>query len=321
MKKIVAVIGGGPAGMSCGLWLQNLGFYTIILEKSDQLGGAQKENPFEKRWYLGIAGQTGKELAAQFRRHIEVAGVPTLLNCNLISITPGKHFQIRTDSQNITAQAIVIATGQRFRAYETIASIASGPEIELSKRVCFNPGATPITHGQTVAVIGAGDNGLGTAIMLADSAKHIHLFVRSQMRAFPHHQKAVFEYVEGGKMTIHQPVMLQKIRLTGDQVSLTFKEGNQTVTELGFDSVCFRLGFAPNVEEVVRLLNEGGVGSLELNAQGHIVTDEFLRTSLSHIYAAGDVANLRDPCIATAVAHGAIAARSIEEDLRRSQKS
>lgn len=58
------------------------------------------------------------------------------------------------------------------------------------------------------------------------------------------------------------------------------------------------------------------MGSLELNQGGHIATDRFLRTSVSGIYAAGDVANPRDPCVATAVAQGAIAARSLEEDLQ-----
>ncbi|NES17683.1 MAG: NAD(P)/FAD-dependent oxidoreductase [Symploca sp. SIO3E6] len=48
----------------------------------------------------------------------------------------------------------------------------------------------------------------------------------------------------------------------------------------------------------------------------YITTDQFQRTSIPHIYAAGDVTNPRDPCVATAVAQGAIAARSLDEDLR-----
>jgi|GEM_PF-6866099 len=50
-------------------------------------------------------------------------------------------------------------------------------------------------------------------------------------------------------------------------------------------------------------------------ALGYIATDQFLRTSIPNIYAAGDVTNPRDPCVATAVAQGAIVARSVDEDL------
>ena len=58
------------------------------------------------------------------------------------------------------------------------------------------------------------------------------------------------------------------------------------------------------------------VGALALAPGGQIITDPFQRTSIPRIYAAGDVANIRDACVATAVAQGAVAARSIEEDLR-----
>lgn len=78
---------------------------------------------------------------------------------------------------------------------------------------------------------------------------------------------------------------------------------------------CFRLGYAPNVPAIQHLLHANGIGQLALTPSGHIQTDEFCRTSLACIYAAGDVANPRDPCVATAVAHGAIAARSLDEDL------
>jgi thioredoxin reductase len=75
------------------------------------------------------------------------------------------------------------------------------------------------------------------------------------------------------------------------------------------------MGYTPNVEDIIRLFEEGGVGSIKLTQAGYIATDQYLRTSISHIYAAGDVANTIVPSVATAVAQGAIAARSLEEDL------
>ncbi len=58
MTKVIAVIGGGPAGMSCALWLKHLDFSPIIIEQGPQLGGLQNISPFQNKWYLGVPGYT-----------------------------------------------------------------------------------------------------------------------------------------------------------------------------------------------------------------------------------------------------------------------
>ncbi|KKD36913.1 MAG: NAD(P)/FAD-dependent oxidoreductase [Limnoraphis robusta] len=316
MNKVVTVIGGGPAGMSCALWLKHLKFSPILIEKSKKLGGLQTISPFHNKWYLGVPGQTGMELAKQFNRHIELEVIPTLFNSQVKRITPGNNFQIFTDKHEITAKSIVIATGQRFKGYESIESIAGSQELLSSPNVCFNPGAVPIVHGQKVAVVGGGDNGLGTASILTDTAQHIHLFVRSQFQGFSMNQKAVCDQIKSGKITLHKPAFIQRFKLQGDNISITFKVENQPEEEVLVNYICFRLGFAPNVEDIIKLFDRGGIGCLELNQGEYITTDRFLRTSIPNVYAAGDVTNYRDPCVATAVAQGAIAARSVESDLR-----
>lgn len=316
MNEVIAVVGGGPAGMSCALWLKHLKYSPIIIEKNKQLGGGQTISPFHNTWYLGIPGHTGMELAKQFRRHIELEVIPTLFDCKIQRITrEDNNFQIFTNTHKITAKSIVIATGQRYKAYETIESIPGSQELLSSPNVCFSPGAVPIVHGQKVAVVGGGDNGLGTASILADTTEHIHLFVRSQFHGFSMNQKAVFQQVESGKITLHKPAIIHELKLQGDNICITFTEENKPQTQVIVNYICFRLGFAPNVEDMVKLFDKGGVGYLELTPSGYIASDQFLRTSIPNVYVAGDVTNYRDPCVATAVAQGAIAARTIEEDL------
>ena len=237
MKRIVAIVGGGPAGMSCAIWLKYFGFYPIIIEKSDRLGGASTINPFHNRWYLGMPGQTGKENAEQFRRHIALEEITTLSGSKLKRIIREEDFRLFTEEHEITAQAIVIATGQRFRGYESIKSIAASQEIELSPRVCFNPGATPATHGKVVAVVGGGDNGIGTAMWLAHTAKQVHLFVRSEMRGFEINQQGILEYVSTGKITLHQPATLDRLELRGDRVHISFEENRSLKQELMVDYI------------------------------------------------------------------------------------
>jgi thioredoxin reductase len=320
MNKIVAVVGGGPSGMSCALWLKHLGFVPILIEKNEKLGGLQTLSHFQNVWYLGIPGKTGYELADQFHRHVEAEMLSTVLDSSIKEITKvGDDFRIVTDKTEITARYMVIATGQRVTGFEAIESVPGSKYLLSSQRVCFNPGATPLlgskVSGGVVAVVGGGDNGLVTARILGNTSQHIHLFIRSEIRAFEVNKRAMFEQIAAGRVSVHQPAKIQRFEMREEKIYMLFQDENNQEKALLFDYLCFRLGFTPNVEELVRLFEQGGVGSVKLTEKGYIATDRFLRTSIPNIYAAGDVTNPRDPCVATAVAHGAIAAHSIEEDL------
>lgn len=320
-NKIVAVIGGGPAGMSCALWLKYLGLVPIIIDKSKKLGGLQNLSNYENTFYLGLQGKFGYELAEEFSQHIQVELISTLLASPLKGIIKvGDDFRICTDRNEITARCLVIATGQRVKGYETIKSVEGSQNLLSSPLVCFNPGATPLIaprlNRQIVAVVGGSDNALATARILADTAQHVHLFVRSKLRGFRKNQQSIFEHIKKGKITLHQPAIIHQFEIRENKVHIVFTDENNQHSQSVFDYLCLRLGFLPNIERINQMLEEGGVGCLDLTTEGYVATDKFLRTSIPNIYAAGDVTNRRDPCVATAVAQGAIAARSVEEDLQ-----
>ncbi len=86
MNKTIGIIGGGPASMSCALWLKYLGFSPIIIEKKQQLGGLQQVSNFQNVWYLELAEKTGYEIAEQFRQHIKAEDISTLLGSQVRSI-------------------------------------------------------------------------------------------------------------------------------------------------------------------------------------------------------------------------------------------
>ena len=52
----VPIIGGGPAGMSCALWLGNYGLAPIIIEQAPELGGMARASPYPNEWLLGRPG-------------------------------------------------------------------------------------------------------------------------------------------------------------------------------------------------------------------------------------------------------------------------
>ncbi len=94
----------------------------------------------------------------------------------------------------------MITTGQIIQGYEAIAAIDGSHELLSSEQVCFNLGATPLLipyiNEKVVAIVGGGNNGLVTAIRLSETARHIHLLVRSQMGGFKFNQKAIYEQIE-----------------------------------------------------------------------------------------------------------------------------
>ena len=73
------IIGGGPAGMSCALWLHNYGMHPVIIEKEGALGGMARLSPYPNEWLLGLAGFlvicAGPVLALEVaKRHSETGG-------------------------------------------------------------------------------------------------------------------------------------------------------------------------------------------------------------------------------------------------------
>lgn len=322
LDEYVAVVGGGPAGMSCSLWLDRLGLKPVLVESGRALGGAQMLSPFENTWFLGTQGTTGQELGHRFSRHIAETGIPTQLECTLSRITRVPDgFVLASAQGEVFVRSIVIATGQRYIGFEAVKAVPGSETLQSAPNVCFNPGATatlrhdPAISGAVVGVVGGGDNALVTAFLTGAVARHVHLFVRSGIRAFGTNRRAVHELVDAGRLTLHTITGIEQFGTDGPTVRMTVGAGDGGQREVAVDYLCFRLGFQPNTEECQRLLAQGGVGDLELTGSGHIATDGFLRTSIRRIYAAGDVANPRDPCVATALAQGAIAARSVEEDL------
>ena len=63
---IVPIIGGGPAGMSCALWLHNYGLHPVIIEQERALGGMARRSAYPNDWLLGRPGESARENAAAF---------------------------------------------------------------------------------------------------------------------------------------------------------------------------------------------------------------------------------------------------------------
>jgi thioredoxin reductase len=276
-KMDAIIIGGGPAGISCAIWLKKLGVECVLLEASAQLGGLQTRSPYENLWTPGVQGKTGQQVAASLADHAKAVGVDVRLGCPVLFVD-GQ--QVTTPAGTYSAPYLVIATGSRPRTGGFTAS----------DRVVIGPGtameALEVTN-RRVAILGGGDNAFDQARFVRDRGGEVTIFTRSAPRA----QKLLQEMIPD------VPVIVGPYQ--ADETAMT-------INSEAYDAFGIMFGF----EAVVP---EGLTPDLD---KGYIRVDRFGQTSLPGIYACGEVTDYWHPCVTTSAAHGIQVAKQISLKLQ-----
>jgi thioredoxin reductase (NADPH) len=312
---VVPIIGGGPAGMSCALWLHNYGLSPLIIEKESALGGMARMSPYPNEWLLGQHGKSGRENAADFAAHIRELGVASRLG-----VTPQRlrrqeqHWRLdlagEPTARSLSATAVVIATGTRFAGEEWLDGVANARHMIAAGRLHL--GATAVGEqgadlGSHVAVIGGGDNAFDVSRMLAERGIRVTLIMRSKSpKAQPLLIERLRRYQASELVTVLAERTVAALEEDGSRVGIRLHGGG----EIKADRVVLLFGYRPNTDQpwLVAL-------APATDALGYLVIDGNMETSCRGVFAAGDVANPAHPCIATAIASGAVAARHLAKRL------
>jgi thioredoxin reductase (NADPH) len=309
----VAIIGGGPAGMSCALWLQNYELHPVIIEREAVLGGMARRSPYLNEWLLGRAGESARQNADAFARHISGVSVETWLGARPRRLRRVEETKFLLDvtfrnaaDRSLPAEAVVIATGTRFNGDEWIASVPNARQMAARGRVhvgapwAGGPGVEPGSH---VAIIGGGDNAFDVGRMLAEKGVRVTVIMRSQVpRARPLMLQRLRRHQSSGMARILAAKSVQSLDDTPSKVCLTLHDGDQ----IEADHVVLLFGYRPNSDDdwMAEL-------ALEQDRRGYLIVDANMTTSCPGVFAVGDVANPLHPCVATAVGSGTMAAREI----------
>jgi thioredoxin reductase (NADPH) len=314
---IVPIIGGGPAGMSCALWLKNYGLKPIIIERAGALGGMARASPYPNDGLLGRPGATARENAAEFARHIEQVGVETWLGAHPQRIRHEDEdfrldvaFSDRRPMQSLSCRAIVIATGTEFRGEEWLDRMANASRLAAAGRVHLGPAAVGepgANLGSHIAVIGGGDNAFDVARMLAEKGVAVTVVMRSDApHARPQMVDALRPHEVSGKTKVLAGRTLAALDEAGDRVGVRLDDGG----ELEVDHVVLLLGYRPSsYEPWLAAL------ALAQDPNGYLIVDSNMETSCRGVFAIGEVTNPAHPNIATAIASGTVAAREIQRRL------
>ena len=316
--SVVPIIGGGPAGMSCALWLHNYGLHPVIIEKESALGGMARMSPYPNEWLLGQRGKSARENAADFAVHIRELGIETWLGTTIQRLRRENNERWRLDASgtpaalSLSSPAIVIATGTRFAGEEWLDGVknarrmAAAGRLHLGASAVGEPGADLGSH---VAVIGGGDNTFDVSRMLAEKGVRVTVVMRSKSpRAQPLLVERLRRHQASGLVQVMAERRVEALDDTGSGVNVQLHGGG----EIEAEHVVLLFGYRPNTDEP--WLAELAPAT---DARGYLVVDGNMETSCRGAFAAGDVANPAHPCIATALARGAIVARQIAKQLAR----
>lgn len=281
------IVGGGPAGASCALWLRQLGFQPCIVEQRSELGGLQNESPYPNDWIAPVVGLRGEEVARGIHANILSRGVDCRLRTSVESVTIDRdHFVVRvvnTAGQQdfLSSLYLVLASGVRPADGGLLASpnLVIGPGKRIDGRDF---------RGKSVAILGGGDSAFENyEFIRAKGAAGVHIYARSI--------RARREFLERIPTT---DVSIGPYEVCSDMM---------TVSGRFYDVIVVLYGWIPSLKFMCDF-------DLARNAEGFVLTDSSTtETSISNVFAVGEVAHRMHPCCVTSMADGVVAAKEIQK--------
>ena len=298
----VIIIGGGPAGLTAGMYACRAGLRALLLERA--LFGGQIVNARRVDNYPGFPdGVSGIELANLMHQQAMKYGLETV-NAEVTGIRQvGNGYTIITSMGDFEAQAVIIAAGSEYRRLNV-----HGEDRLVGRGVSYCATCDGfLFRGLDVAVVGGGDTALTDAIELSEHASNVYVIHRrDQLRAAEALQKQAF--LRRGLKFIWDTVVEEIIgeeKVNGLKLR-NVKTGKTSVLEVS--GVFVAIGLEPNSRSF------GDIVSLD--ETGHIITDGLMATRTPGIFAAGDIRTDSPRQVSSAVGDGATAALSAFRYLR-----
>jgi thioredoxin reductase (NADPH) len=290
------IIGGGPAGLTAGIYAVRYGLDVVLLEKKVLPGQIAASDLVEN--YTGFTAISGPELMQRFKEHAEITGVK-IESADVYSVRSESDKKVvMTDSGVLEAKSVIVATGANPKKLDI-----SGEQEFMGKGVSYCATCdAPFYKGKTVVVVGGGESALTDALILSNIAKKIYIVHRrDKLRASKILQERVSKK---GNVEIIWDTIPERIEgKTGVEKVVLRNLKTEQIYDMPADGVFVYVGIRPNTDFI----------NVKKNNSGFIVTNEKLETSVAGIYAAGDCRDTPIWQVVTAVADGAIAAVSAHE--------
>jgi thioredoxin reductase (NADPH) len=294
------IIGAGPAGLTAAIYTARSGMSTVILDKAN-IGGQVAITPVVENYpgYSRIPGKTLTDMMAQqASQYAEIHQGEEVLDFNE---TKKGLLTIKTASNTYKTKVVIVATG----AEHTRLGVP-GEERFFGRGVsyCATCDGYFFKDGKKVIMVGGGNTAATEALYLESIGVDVTIVHRrDQLRAEDRLQKNLQERAI--------PIVLDTVveEIVGENVVKAVRLRNlkdDTTYEIAVEGVFVAIGYDP-VNEIAKKMG------LALTDEGYIKVDEGMRTSITGVYAAGDITGGIKQ-IATAVGQGSVAAINASED-------
>lgn len=295
------IIGGGPAGLTAGLYCARAGLRTLLLEGTALGGQLLLTDAIEN--YPGTGSVSGPALADAMVRQASSAGL-TIRNDPILGASlSGPCKALRGEKQDYRARTVILAAGASPR------KLGLPEETRLLGRGVSYCALCDgfFFRGKTVCVVGGGNSAVSEALYLAKLCRTVYVV----------HRRDSFTAQEGLLKKLNETPNIQLLqnrtisRILGEEavrgivLGTLPAHGEQT---LPCDGLFIAIGRTPNTSFLPQALNR--------DSQGYVYADEDLAANLPGVFAAGDIRKKPLRQIVTAVSDGALAAASVEKYLK-----
>jgi len=294
------IVGGGPAGLTAGIYAVRSGLDTLVLDKSEISGQIALADIVEN--YPGFPSISGLELMEKYKSHAQEAGVKTKITDVLSVRSEGAKKIVTTDSGELESRAVIIATGANPKHLDV-----PGEEELISKGVSYCAICDgPFFRNKTVVVIGGGNSAITDALFLSKIARKVYVVHRrDRLRAAKILQDRAF--ATSNIEFIFNACVAEIVGSKGEirrVEKIAFNDlKSREIRELATDGVFIYVGIHPNTEIV----------NVDKDEEGFIKTDRSLETSEKGIYAVGDCRDTNIWQLVAAVRDGALAATAAND--------
>jgi thioredoxin reductase (NADPH) len=299
----VLIIGAGPAGLSAALWCDELGLDTLVLEQREEVGGQLLlvHNPINN--YLGVHAEHGRELRDRFVEQTKDCDFDLWTNVEIKSVDLKAKRVVLGSGEELQSIAIIIATGLRRRKLGI-----PGEDEFVGRGMIESSGDRDHFAGKDVCVIGGGDAAAENALMFAEVCPTVTLVHRGKQLSA---RREFAEQLQTNHcITVFKESVVRRI-IGNEWVEAVEIERGGAIKpfQMAVQGVIVRIGFEPNTE----LFG----GQIDLDERVYVRVDARQETTVTNVFAIGDVASPLAPTISGAVGAGATAAKVIASRLVR----
>ena len=299
-KYDIIIVGGGPGGLTAGIYAGRQGTKNLIIDK-DLAGGIGREVP-EMENYPGYENISGLELIKIMKKQAEKNTEIHEFE-NVESIKKDEYcFKVKTDKEEYLTKTVILATGSSHRHLNV-----PGENEYLGRGVSYCSTCDGLFFkDKDIIMVGGGNSALQEAIYLKNIGCNVTLVHRrDEFRAQKHLQDMIKK--EGINVIYNATVEEIKGDMLVESVVLKDTKSNE-LKEIPINGVFISVGYVPHSELAEQL-------NVNLDESGHIIVDTEQKTNINYVYATGDVCvGLKQWVVACG--EGAVAATSAYHDIK-----